>query len=249
MRIEGLGPALVDQLVEKGLVTKLDHIYRLRREDLVGLERMGEKSADNLLAQIETSKSRPLGSHLFALGIRHVGERAARALASAFGSMSRIAAADREALEAIPEIGPVMASSIRAFFDGPANRAMLDRFRETGLACYREETGAVRVSGAAGGAAVSSVEGAVDAAGAGNVFAGKKFVLTGALASMTRDEARERIESAGGRVVSSVSSRTDYVVTGEDPGSKLAKAASLGVAVLDEAAFLNMISREAESSD
>jgi DNA ligase (NAD+) len=223
MRIEGLGPAVIDQLVSRGLMRQLDQLYTLQHEQLEELERMGQKSAENLLAEIEASRQRPAAAHLFALGVRHVGERTARQLVEAFGSLDGLAAAGDEELEAVPEVGPVVAHSVRAFFDDPGNREMLQRFREAGLSAYLEKTEPLR-------------------AGAGDLpLAGKKVVLTGSLAAMTRPEAKERVETLGGRVVSSVSSKTDMVVFGSDPGSKLDKARSLGVTTLDEEAFLEMI--------
>lgn len=226
MRIEGLGPAVIDQLLARGLVKNLDDLYRLDRETLAGLERMGEKSAENLVAELEASRQRPAAAHLFALGVRHVGERTARQLVEAFGSLDALAAADVEALEAVPEVGPVVARSVRAFFDDPGTAAMLRRFREAGLAAYTERH-EPRLPGA-------------DDEGA-HPLSGKKVVLTGTLTTMARAEAKERIEQFGGRVVSSVSGKTDLVVYGSDPGSKLDKARSLGVSTVDEQAFIEMI--------
>ncbi len=226
MRIEGLGPAVIDQLVSRGLVKELDQLYSLRHEQLEALERMGEKSADNLVDEIEASKQRPAAAHLFALGVRHVGARTARQLVEAFGSLDGLAAAGEEELEAVPEVGPVVARSVRAFFDDPGTSAMIRRFRQAGLSAYREK-------------APPPQAGNVD--GADLPLAGKKVVLTGALAAMSRPEAKERIEALGGRVVSSVSTRTDLVVFGSDPGSKLDKARALGVATVDERAFLDLI--------
>jgi DNA ligase (NAD+) len=231
MRIEGLGPAVIDQLVDRGLVRNLDQLYGLTREQLEGLERMGAKSAENLVAEIEASKQRPAAAHLFALGVRHVGERTARQLVEAFGSLDDLAHSDVEALEAVPEVGPVVARSVRAFFEDRGNAAMIARFREAGLSAYLEKKTPVR--GGDGGAG-----------GAGLPLAGKQVVLTGTLAAMSRSEAKARIEALGGRVVSSVSKKTDLVVFGSDPGSKLDKADALDVVTVDEEAFLALIMGE-----
>lgn len=228
MRIEGLGPAVIDQLVGRGLVRKLDQLYGLAREQLEDLERMGERSAENLVAEIEASKQRPAAAHLFALGVRHVGQRTARQLVEAFGSLDDLARAVVETLEAVPEVGPVVARSVRAFFDDPGNVEMIARFRESGLAAYLEKNEPVPGGdGSAGGEDLP--------------LAGKKVVLTGTLTTMSRSEAKERIEKLGGRVVSSVSGKTDMVVFGSDSGSKLDKARALDVVTVDEEAFLDLI--------
>ena len=219
MRIEGLGDALAEQLVQGGHVRDVSGLYDLTLETVSNLERKAEKSATNLLAQIEASKGRDLPQLVFALGIRHVGERTAALLARAFRSLDRLAAATIEELDAVPEIGLTVAESVRAWFDDEGNRQLCERLKERG----------VRTELAAG--EVASDEN----------FAGKQFVLTGKLESMTREEAGAAIESRGGRVTSSVSKKTDYVVAGEDAGSKLDKARSLGVAVLDEQAFREML--------
>jgi DNA ligase (NAD+) len=218
MDIEGLGEALVHQLVEKGLVKSFADLYALRLEPLVELERMAEKSAQNLLAQIEKSKRRELHRLLFGLGIRFVGERAARLLARHFRSLDRIAAATADEIDAIYEIGPVVAESAAGWFADEANRELVRRLAEAGV--NTEEAGAEPVSQA---------------------FQGKQFVLTGGLQTMTRDQAKSAIEARGGRVTSSVSKKTDYLVYGEDPGSKLDKAKEAGVACLDEEAFRQLL--------
>lgn len=228
MRIEGLGSAVIDQLVSRGLVRELDQLFGLRCEQLENLERMGEKSAENLVAGIEACRKRPAAAHLFALGIRHVGERTARQLVEALGSLDGLAAADEEALEAVSEVGPVVARSVRAFFDDPRHREMIERFRSAGLAAYREYVSLPPGRDTGSGKEESPL-------------AGKKVVLTGTLSSMSRSEAKERIEALGGRVVSSVSGKTDLVVFGADPGSKLDKARALGVLTLDEEAFFELI--------
>ena len=220
MRIEGLGVSLAEQLIAQKLVKDVGDLYSLTLEQVAGLERMAKKSATNLLAQIETSKSRDLSNLIYALGIRHVGERTAGILAHEMGSLERLATASVEELDAIPEIGLTVAESVRDWFDDEGNRALCDRLRAAGV-----KTEAARRS-----SAVSDER-----------FAGKQFVLTGTLESFTRDEARALIEARGGRVNSSVSKKTDYVVAGEAAGSKLDKAQSLGIAVLDEALFKEML--------
>ena len=218
MRIEGLGEALVDQLVSRGLVRDFSDLYRLDLETLAGLERMAEKSASNLLAQLAGSKKREFARVLFALGIRFVGERTARILARSFRSIDAIENAPAEEIETVYEIGPRIAQSVHAYFHEPANQKLIERLRAVGL--QFEEKGELP-----GGAA----------------FAGKQFVLTGRLRSLTRDQAKEAIESRGGRVTATVSKKTDYVVAGEEAGSKLERAGKLGVKLLDEAAFLRML--------
>ncbi len=219
MDIEGLGAKLVDQLVEANLVRTVADIYRLDREQLVGLERMGEKSADNLLAGIDASRETTLPRFLFALGIPQIGETTAGQLASHFGGLEEIRAADQAALEEVPDIGPVVAHNVVEFFAQEHNREVIDGLvKEAGLHWPVVE----RV--------------AADAR-----FKGKTFVLTGSLDGMSRTEARERLVALGAKVSSSVSGKTDYVVAGAEPGSKLDKAERLGVAVLDETAFKALI--------
>ena len=218
MDIEGLGEALVHQLVEKGLVRSFADLYTLTLEPLVELERMAEKSARNLLGQIEKSKTRELHRLLFGLGIRFVGERAARLLARHFRSLEKIAAATPEEIDAIYEIGPVVAQSVADWFAGEANRDLVRRLHEAGV--NTAEAGEEPVS---------------------QEFQGKQFVLTGGLETMTRDQAKAAIEARGGRVTASVSKKTDYLVYGEDPGSKLDKAKEAGVACLDEQAFRQLL--------
>jgi DNA ligase (NAD+) len=220
MRIEGLGEVLAEQLVAENYVKDVGDLYTLTLEQVASLPRMAEKSATNLLAQIEASKSRDLSNLLYALGIRHVGERTAGILAHERSSLDRLISASVEELDAIPEIGLTVAESVRDWFDDEGNRALCDRLRAAGV-----KTEADRRN-----------DGEVD-----ERFAGKQFVLTGTLTSFTRDEARALIEARGGRVNSSVSKKTDYVVTGEAAGSKLDKAQSLGVTVLDEDAFKEML--------
>ena len=220
MDIEGLGDALVRQLVEVGLVTDFADLYHLRdrRDDLVGLDRMADKSADNLLAQIEASKSRELRRLLFGLGIRFVGERAAMLLARHFRSLEALARASVEEIDGIYEIGPAVAQSVHDWFRSPANATLVDRLRAAG----------VRTS-----------EG--DAAPHSLAFQGMQFVLTGTLPGMSRDEAKAAIEERGGRVTSPVSKKTSVVVVGAEAGSKLDKAKELGLRCVDEAEFRAML--------
>ena len=219
MDIQGLGEALVEQLVACGLVGDAADLYALTRERLAALERMADKSAANVIDEIERSKDRPLSRLLFALGVRHVGERAARQLAAQLGSMDALAAADEATLEALPEIGPKTAASVRRFFEQPANRELVARLRRAGVRL--EATAAERRP----------------APPAASPFLGKTVVLTGSLAGRTRHEAKALIEAAGGRVASSVTRKTHLVVAGEDAGSKLERARELGVPVVDTAGF------------
>jgi DNA ligase (NAD+) len=211
MDIDGLGDALVDQLVDQGLVRSVADIYKLTEAALVELERMGAKSAQNLLAEIERSRASSLDRLIFALGIRFVGERTASLLAEHFGSLDKLSLASEEELEAVFEVGPKVAESIRNFFQEPRNREMIEHLRREGLR-FTQERKAARST----------------------ALAGKTFVLTGTLERWSRDDAKRRIEQAGGRVIGSVSKKTDYVVAGSDPGSKLEKAKELGVPVIGE---------------
>lgn len=220
MNIEGLGDALVDQLLEKKLVRAVPDIYALRFDDLVSLERMGPKSSRNLLEEIEGSKRRDLAALIFALGIRHVGEKLAQTLASNFKTLDALVKATEEELTQVEDIGPTVAESIHFFFRQPENNALIQKLKEAGLNFrIREERRG------------------------GRPLEGKTFVLTGTLRSFSRDEAQAVIESFGGKVSSSVSSKTDYLVVGEAPGSKLDKAAKLGVSALSEEAFLKLIGK------
>ncbi|HNT01307.1 MAG TPA: NAD-dependent DNA ligase LigA, partial [Candidatus Saccharicenans sp.] len=218
MNIEGLGEALVDQLLASGLVKKIPDLYRLRYEDLIQLERMGPKSARNLLDNIEESKSRELWRLIFALGIRHVGEKMAQTLARRYKDLDRLAAASEDDLMQIEGIGPEVAKGIVFFFAQPENRKLLKELKEAGLKFKETEKES-----------------------SPRPLEGLTFVLTGTLSSMTRDEAKERIEQLGGNVSSSVTSKTDYLVVGEEPGSKLAKARELGVKIINEKEFLSLL--------
>ncbi|HKX26135.1 MAG TPA: NAD-dependent DNA ligase LigA, partial [Blastocatellia bacterium] len=241
MRIDGLGEALVDQLTspypqrdQKGrivndehgepvmlppLVRSLDDLYTLaeRRDELLSLERMGTKSADNLLAQIETSKEAGLARLVYGLGIRHVGERTAQILANHYGQMERLAAAGREELAQIFEIGEVVAASIHEWFQQARHQRLLKRLAAAGVKMESITSGQPAVA---------------------RVFEGRTFVLTGTMPTLKRDDAKTYIEARGGRVSGSVSKKTDYVVAGEEAGSKLTKAQELGISIIDEAGLL-----------
>jgi len=210
MNIDGMGDALVGQLTERGLVKNVADIYKLTKDDLLSLERMGDKSAQNILDEIENSKKLPLERVIYGLGIRMVGERTAQFLAEHFGSMEALESAGVEELQDVNEVGPRIAESIVEFFSIAANRKLVERLREAGLTLTGQKKRR------------------------GTKLAGKTFVLTGTLAHFTRDEAKKMIEGAGGKVTGSVSNKTDYVVAGADAGSKLDKAKELGVAVIDE---------------
>jgi DNA ligase (NAD+) len=210
MNIDGMGESLVNQLIERGLVKNVADIYDLSKKDLLKLERFADKSAQNILDEIEKSKKLPLERVIYGLGIRMVGERTAQFLAEHFGSMDDLINANQEELEAVNEVGPKIAESISEFFGEPRNRELVKRLRDAGLtfAGKKRERG--------------------------TKLTGKTFVLTGTLAKYSRDEAKKLIEDAGGRVSGSVSKKTDYVVAGSDAGSKLDKAKELGVPVIEE---------------
>jgi DNA ligase (NAD+) len=211
MNIDGMGESLVDQLVDSGLVKSVADIYDLTAEQLIALERMGKKSADRIITNVEASRKQPLPRVLNALGIPFVGERTAQILADTFGSIDAIASATVDELQEANEVGPKVAQSIRHFFDEPRNRELVERLRKAGLTFTHEKK--------------QKSTGAME---------GLTFVLTGTLPTMKREEAKEMIEAAGGKVAGSVSKKTNYVVAGEDAGSKLDKAKELGVPVLDE---------------
>ena len=218
MNIDGMGEALVTQLTERGLVKNVADIYQLTKKDLLSLDRFADKSAQNILDEIENSKKLPLERVIYGLGIRMVGERTAQFLAEHFGSMDAIANASVEELQQVNEVGPRIAESIAEFFSNPANRELVARLEKAGLAFKGKKKAR------------------------GTKLAGKTFVLTGTLAHFTRDEAKKMIEDAGGKVTGSVSKKTDYVVAGTDAGSKLDKAKELGVAVIDEREMQDLVS-------
>jgi len=217
MDIDHLGTAIVDQLVDTGKVKSFYELYDLQLEDVSTLERMADKSAKNLIDAIAKSKEAGLARLVFGLGIRHVGQRVAQVLAQTYGSMDALAKAPYEDLETIDEIGPRIAESIREFFGEKHNQKELCKLKQHKLVMIEEKK-----------------------AGGGSL-AGKQFVLTGTLENMTRDEAKRKIIEAGGRVTSSVSAKTDYVLAGTDPGSKLTKAQKLGIAILNEQEFQKLI--------
>ena len=210
MNIDGMGDALVTQLTERGAVKDVADIYKLTKADLLKLERMGEKSAENVLREIDNSKKLPLERVIYGLGIRFVGERTAQFLAEHFGDIAALEKAGEEELQQVEEVGPRIAKSIVEFFAEPRNRELVEELRAAGLTLKGKKKER------------------------GTKLAGKTFVLTGTLTNYTRDEAKKLIEDAGGKVVGSVSKKTDYVVAGADAGSKLDKAKELGVAVVDE---------------
>ena len=219
MNIEGMGEALVDQLLARGLVHDVADLYSLQEDALMQLERMGKKSAENVLGEIEASKKLGLERVIFGLGIRMVGERTAEFLAEHFGSMDALMGASEADLLEVNEVGPRIASSIREFFAEEKNRLLIGRLRTAGL----QFTGEKKVRG--------------------TQLAGMTFVLTGTLPTYSRDEAKKKIEDAGGKVIGSVSRKTSYVVAGEEAGSKLDKAVSLGVKVIGEAELLAMLEK------
>jgi DNA ligase (NAD+) len=214
MNIDGLGDKIVDQLVSTEMVKDFADLYHLDVEKLAALERMAEKSADNLLREIAASKSNDLSRLIYALGIRFVGERTAQLLAGHFGSIGALESADEQALTEVAEVGPKVAASIVEFFSERANRKVVERLRAAGIDPQHARQATVS-----------------------DRLAGQSFVFTGTLARRSREEAGESVGRHGGKVVSSVSKNTDYVVVGADPGSKYGKAQSLGVRVLTEDEF------------
>jgi DNA ligase (NAD+) len=218
MNIEGLGDALVDQLVGKGLVKDAADLYALKQEELMALERMGEKSASNLLNEIEGSKKAELDQVIYAIGIPFVGERTAQVLANHFSSLDKLTGATEAELDEVPEIGLKTAGGIAEFFREKRNQEVIEKLREAGLRFRQERVRKI-----------------------GDALAGKTFVLTGTLATYSREEAKKMIEDAGGRVTGSVSKKTDYVVAGADPGSKLDKARELGVKTVSEEELVSLL--------
>jgi len=221
MNIEGLGESLVDQLMREKLINNLADIYSLQKEDLVELERMGEKSSQNLLDEIEASKNNSLARLIYSLGIRHVGERTAQTLAAHFRDMDSLSKATEDELISLNDVGPKVAESIVFFFRQPENIDLISKLRNAGLnfTSQPEEKQSEQP------------------------LAGKTFVITGKLESFSREQAKEKIESLGGTVTSSVSKNTDYVIVGEDPGSKLEKAKSLNIPLLDEEGLKTLLNK------
>ncbi|MBB1604870.1 NAD-dependent DNA ligase LigA [Variovorax sp. UMC13] len=224
--IEGLGDKLVEQLVDAQLIRTLPDLYKLGFVTLAGLERMADKSASNLIAALEASKKTTLPRFLFGLGIRHIGESTAKELARHFGKLDAIMDASEERLLEVADVGPVVATSLRTFFDQPHNREVVEQLRASGVH-WEEGEPAPRAL---------------------KPLAGKTFVITGTLPTLSRDEAKDKLEAAGAKVAGSVSKKTDYLVAGAEAGSKLDKANLLGVAVIDEGGMLELLAQEAPLS-
>lgn len=222
MEIEGLGESILETFIERGYLKDVSDIYRLKdhRKELMELEGFGEKSIDNILEGIEGSKKKPFDKVLFGLGIRHVGERVAKVLADSFGDIDALKSASPEEIQSVNEIGPKIAESVHTYLKDAGNSALIGRLREAGLNLKNEKTASAESN---------------------DNFKGKTFVLTGTLEKYKREQAQELIENGGGKVSSSVSKKTDYVLAGADPGSKLEKAMSLGVKVIDESEFEKML--------
>jgi DNA ligase (NAD+) len=219
MDIEGLGDKLVEQLVDNAIVKTPADLYKLGLLAMANLERMAEKSAANILAAIGKSRQTTLARFIFALGIRNVGEATAKDLARHFGNLDALIAADADCLQQVSDVGPVVATSIVRFFAEPHNVEVIEQLRAGGVHWPEGESVAV----------------------VNSPIAGKTFVLTGALPTLTRDEAKDMIEALGGKVAGSVSKKTDYVVAGAEAGSKLEKARDLGVSILDEMQFRELL--------
>ena len=222
MDIDGMGAAVVDQLVDRSLVSDFADLYGLEQATLEGLDRLAEKSAGNLVNAIARSRKRGLARLLFGLGIRHVGERAAALLAAHYGSFAALTEASTEELAEIHDVGPVIAESVSQFCAQEENRRTLERLAEAGVRLDQDPVAATPSDAA-------------------QTLAGKVFVLTGTLPNLKRSDAQALIETAGGRVTSSVTRNTDYVVAGNDPGSKLQRAEDLGIAILDETALHDLV--------
>jgi DNA ligase (NAD+) len=218
MDIDGLGEKIVDQFVDKGLVKDVADLYALKEEEVAELERMAEKSAQNLLEEIEASKKNSLARLIYALGIQFVGERTGQLLAEHFSSLEELAAAKEEELEQVPEVGPKVAASIVEFFSEPSNRQLIKKLANAGVRPTTERR------------EVKS-----------DKLAGKTFVFTGTLVNRTREEAGAIVQQHGGKVSGAVSNKTNYVVVGTDPGSKYDKAKELGVTILDESEFEKLL--------
>jgi len=221
MNIEGLGPAIINQLLSNGLIHNIADLYYLKYEDLIQLERMGDKSVKNLLNAIEESKTRDLDRLLFGLGINLIGSKAAQVIAEHFKTIDDIMKAKFEDFTQLPDIGPKMARSIVSFFAEKQNVETIEKLKKAGV--NMKKLSKEKVS---------------------SIFEGKTFVLTGALGNYTREEATRIIEERGGKVTNSVSKKTDYVLVGKDPGSKLKKAQELGIEIIDEKQFEEMLKGE-----
>ena len=227
VEVEGLGDKLVEQLVDANVIRTLPDLYKLGLTALVSLERMADKSARNLIDALEKSKQTTLPRFLFGLGVRHVGEATAKALARHFGTLDAVMDATEDQLIEVDDVGPIVAKSLRTFFEQPHNREVVAQLRACGVRWEESEEGR-------------------PAAATPKPLAGKTFVITGTLPSLGRDEAKDRVEAAGGKVAGSVSKKTDFVVAGADSGSKLLKAQELGVVVIDEAALLTLLAAPAD---
>ena len=221
LNIDGLGDVLIEQLVDKGLVKSVADLYELTEEQVAGLDRMGPKSAANVIRNIDRSRKLPMPRVLGALGIRFVGERTAELLADHFGDLDRIANASVDELQQAQEVGPKVAESIREFFDEAHNRELLERLKAAGLQFHH--TAPKREGGS---------------------LSGLTFVITGTLPNLSREEAKARIEEAGGKVAAAVSRKTNYLLAGEDAGSKLTKAQELNIAIMDEGRLLKLLEGE-----
>ncbi len=246
MNIEGLGNKVAEQLVTAGLVRKVSDIYKLQLSDLTSLERFAEKSAQNLLEEIEKSKSRPLAKLIYALGIRHVGEVTAQLLAKHFGSLDALSKASEQDLLKIEGIGPEVATSIKKWFSDPKNQQLLKELKELGIKSAQISAKKDKPKEAQQGELFTSLSSVKDIAQK-LPLEGKSFLFTGTLKSMTRQKAKDIVMELGGRVASSVSKKLDYLVVGEKPGSKLDKAKKLGIKILSEDDFLKMIRKEGEA--
>ena len=219
--IDGLGKKLVDQLVNEGLITSFADLYSLKESQVAALDRMAEKSAQNLVAAIDKARQIPLHRFVFALGIDHTGEHAARLLARNFPTLEVLMAAEEADIEQIHGMGSITASAIANFFAIPENQALIQKIKDSGVVIFNPMTETVREET--------------------HAFAGKTLVLTGTLSAMSRSEAKNRLLALGARVAGSVSARTDFLVAGKEAGSKLARAKELDIPVLDEGRFLNML--------
>ncbi len=219
MDIDGLGTKLVEQLVDKKVIRDVSDLYHLKTKDLIGLERMAERSAKNIINAIEASRRRPFGRFIYGLGIRHVGEHIAGLLAERFGNIHELMKADIEALLRIPEVGPEAASSVVSFFKDIKNRETIDRILAGGVTIEYGPTGKGKLNGTL-------------------------FLFTGSLKSMSRDEARQKIEDLGGKTTNAISQKVTHLVAGEEAGSKLDKATKLGIKILSEEKFIETILKE-----